>query len=85
MEKEKELRSAEADIDEQIDKDALYKLNALEQEQTRFREQLKSASDPAEQKRLLNELEQIQMEIKHETENEKRNMDRILDNKRRKR
>lgn len=57
MEKEKELRSAEADIDEQIDKEAMYKLNALEQEQARFREQLKFAKDPMEQKRLLNELE----------------------------
>lgn len=85
MEKEKEIRSAEVEIDERIDKEALYKLQELEKEQARFRKELADCTDPEEQKRLLSELEQIQKEIIYETENEKRNMDRILELKRSKR
>ena len=59
MEKDKEMRSAEADIDEKIDQEALYKLTELEKEQERFRKELKMTSDPSEQKRILAELEQI--------------------------
>lgn len=35
------MRSAEADIDEKIDEEALYKLTELEKEQERFRKELK--------------------------------------------
>jgi hypothetical protein len=57
MEKEKEMRSAETQIDERIDQEALYKLQELEKEQARFRMELRNATDPMEQKRLISELE----------------------------
>ena len=63
----------------------MYKLNKLEEVQKEIRGKIKGSMDPLEQRKLLEDLEEVQKDIEFELKTEKRNHDMLLDAKRKKR
>ena len=83
MEKEKELNSAEAAIDEEVSKSAKQKQLAEQKEELRKR--ISAQADPNEKSQLMAQLNDIENQLAHQMQVDRLNQDKNLEEKRKKR
>lgn len=83
MEKEKELNSAEAEIDEEVSKSAKQKQLAEQKEELRKR--ISAQADPNEKSQLMAQLNDIENQLAHQMQVDRLNQDKNLEEKRKKR
>jgi len=83
MEKEKELNSAEGEIDTEVNKS--NKSRALEEQKEALRKKLDGDVDPNEKARMMAELNDLEANLSQQMEQDRQNQTKGLDEKRKKR
>ena len=83
MEKEKELNSAEGEIDTEVNKSS--KSRELEEQKKALRLKLEGDVDPSEKEKMMNELNDLEANLSKAMELDRANQSKGLDEKRKKR
>ena len=83
MNKEKELKAIDVQVEEELDSQIKKRKQDKEDEKTLLQRKIAEETDPDEKKRLLAELHDADARIKRELDDEKRNQDVLLEERRR--